>query len=347
MTPEKVQQDYEAALAALREIALASDTSTAVRLAARDGMHELTSRFIGQIELEVQALTAQYQGFITSMTAIVSELEGGTTATTALKGLTKIVDAGSVLVGAAGALGGAPAGAKAVRGAARGARRAGRPARAGAREFVAAADVLRILCVHGVGHQEKDPAYESTWRDAIRDGLADWTRERAVEIEFVAYDSFFAADPPGAVDVAKAVAKMGVSGAWYSISDFFHRRRGFGDLSESVRWTAGMVVQWAENDDLRRDARRAVLDHVERMQPHVVLAHSLGTLLAYDAFGRKRGRTLIEGRSFVTFGSQIGNPFVRSTLGGRIEPLPGARHWFHLYNPHDNAFTASLSVPAP
>jgi hypothetical protein len=349
MTPEKVQQDYEAAMAALRQIALAPGTSAAARLAARDGMRELTARYLGQIELEVQALTAQYQGFITSMTAIVAEVQGGTTATAALKGLTKIVTDGTALFGAVSAIaaGGAPAGARALRGGPRGARRGARTEAAAARDFGATLQVLRVLCVHGVGHQEKDPAFESVWREAISSGLADWTRERAVEIEFVDYDELFAADPPSALDVAKAIAKLTASGIWYGISDLFHRRRGFGDLSESVRWTAGMVVQWAENDALRAASRRRVNDHVERFDPHVVLAHSLGTLLSYDAFARKRGRKLMEGRSFVTFGSQIGNPFVRSTLGGRIEPLLLARHWFHLYNPHDNAFTASLSVPAP
>lgn len=205
---------------------------------------------------------------------------------------------------------------------------------------------LRILCVHGVGHQENEPAFETIWRNAITTGLGRWTREPAFQIEFVAYDDLFAADPPSAFDVAKAIVKLSASGLVHSIGDLFHRPRGFGDLAESVRWTAGMVVQWAENDRLRAAARKRVLDHTKRFDPHVILAHSLGTLLSYDGFARAEGRALIADRTFVSFGSQIGNPFVRSTLGGRIEPLNSARQWYHLFNPHDDAFTANLRIPA-
>ena len=53
------------------------------------------------------------------------------------------------------------------------------------------------------------------------------------------------------------------------------------------------------------------------------------------------------GRRLVTFGSQIGNPFVRSTLGGRIVPLRRAREWYHLYNSEDAAFTSRIDIDAP
>jgi hypothetical protein len=202
--------------------------------------------------------------------------------------------------------------------------------------------------VHGVGHQENDPQFEATWSNAITGGIRRWAADLPVQIEFVRYDDLFAADPPSALDVAEAVVKLGVSGLIHGVGDLFRRRRGFGDIAESVRWTAGMVVQWAENDPLRARARKRVLEHTKRFDPHVIAAHSLGSLLSYDAFARTDGEgpKLIAGRTFVSFGSQIGNAFVRSTLGGRIEPLHKAAHWYHLFNPHDDAFTASLRVPA-
>src|SRR5688500_17861347 len=91
----------------------------------------------------------------------------------------------------------------------------------------AGAPSLRILGVHGVGHQEKDPAFETTWRNAITTGLGQWTPEPAFQIEFVAYDDLFAADPPSAFDVAKAVVKLSASGLVHGIGDLFRRRRGF------------------------------------------------------------------------------------------------------------------------
>ena len=56
-----------------------------------------------------------------------------------------------------------------------------------------AASRLRILCVHGVGHQEADPRFEATWREAITSGLAPWMPAGSLDTEFVAYDDLFAA----------------------------------------------------------------------------------------------------------------------------------------------------------
>jgi len=85
---------------------------------------------------------------------------------------------------------------------------------------------------------------------------------------------------------------------------------------------------------------------VKEFQPDVICAHSLGTLICYDTFVRGTGRTAIAGRRLVTFGSQIGNPFVRSTLGGRIVPLKRAKDWYHLYNSEDAAFASPIDLDA-
>ena len=336
ITPEKAQQDYRDAMAELRKGAMTPGMSLAERNLVRDAIRELTVEYLGELEAEIRTLTSQYARFITSMTGIVEGLTGGATPASVLNRMSAIVTTGSQLIGAVAPIPGARA---------LGRRRAPAARRkAPARAAGAAAQPLRILCVHGVGHQEKDPAFESMWRDAITAGLSQWTLNRAFEIQFVAYDALFAAHPLSAFDVAQAMIKLGSSGIVHGIADLFRRRRGFGDVTESVRWTAGMVVQWAENEKLRADARQCVLDHTAEFKPDVVLAHSLGTLLSYDAFRRPEGRRLIANRTFVSFGSQIGNPFVRSTLGGRIEPLDGAARWFHLYNSEDAAFTSPLRI---
>ncbi|MEO6569080.1 MAG: caspase family protein [Opitutaceae bacterium] len=333
ITPEKAQQAFEAARTVLQQSAASAGISAAERLAIKDALTELGARYHGQVYAEVGALTDQYRNFIGSMSTLAATLKEGKTRATALKRLEELITDGTSLLEAR------PRPGAGSRGGARALRRRGVVVRAGA-------EPLRILCVHGVGHQEKDPAFEGSWRDAITHGLTEWSLDRPFEIEFVAYDDLFAADPPSAFDVAQAVVKLGASGLIHSLGDLFHRQRGFGDIAESARWTAGMVVQWAENERLRAASRKRVLDHTQRFQPHVVLSHSLGTLLSYDAFARPENRAILNDRTFVTFGSQIGNAFVRSTLGGRIEPLPNAKQWYHLFNPHDNAFTASLRIPA-
>jgi len=45
-------------------------------------------------------------------------------------------------------------------------------------------DALRILCVHGVGHQEKDPAFEKVCATSIHLRLAEWSQARPLELQF-------------------------------------------------------------------------------------------------------------------------------------------------------------------
>src|SRR5205814_203413 len=73
-----------------------------------------------------------------------------------------------------------------------------------------------------------------------------------------------------------------------------------------------------------------------------------GSLLCYDLFTYDRkGRNAIKDRVFVSFGSQIGNLFVREKAwGGRVTMID-ARFWHHLFNPHDPVFTAQIAISDP
>lgn len=334
ITSALARQNFESAVHELRRIATSTTVDADRRSNALAAIDRVTLRYLNQPALEIGMLTAQYRAFNTEMSALVNQLHAGEPID-GIKKLERIVTAGTSLLKEA---------ARDSGGAANVARKSGRKTR----NLVPPSDseTLRILCIHGVGHQEADPAFESTWKDAITHGLSEWTFGRSFQIEFVAYDDLFAANPPTALEVAKAVVKLTASGIIHGIDNLFRTRRGFGEVRESIRWTAGMVVQWADDDALRHAARRRVLDHTVRFDPHVILAHSLGTLLGYDAFARPEGQPLIAGRTFVSFGSQIGNPFVCSTLGGRIKPLQDARQWYHLFNSNDDAFTAKLRLVA-
>src|SRR6185295_3953106 len=110
----------------------------------------------------------------------------------------------------------------------------------------------KILCVHGIGDHHSNLAWEEEWKSAIEGGLRRWSPDIECEFSFLLHDDIFARYPISAMDVAEAVVKLGASGVVHSIGDaitsLFSRRRGFvEDVSSSVRWTAGMVVQWAEN----------------------------------------------------------------------------------------------------
>jgi hypothetical protein len=209
---------------------------------------------------------------------------------------------------------------------------------------------LVVLCVHGIGGQERDLRWQADWSELIQGSVSTWSAGRDVDVRFLEYDDLFEKAPLNALRSAAAVAKLLGSGIWHGIGDFFHRdralaapSRGLGDLSENMRWTAGMVVQWAESDSLRRKTRDRVLQGMRLHDPDLVLAHSLGSLVCYDTFLRGAGATAIQDRVFLSFGSQIGNPFVRSTFGGRITNI-AARRWYHLYNRHDDVFAAKIRL---
>lgn len=335
ITPALARNDYDLARRELQRIATDVATSDDRRTAALGAIDQLNRHYLSKPQLEIAALNVQYHAFLAEATGWLERLAAGRS----VRETRKL--AGMIVTGRSRFAEQVERSASAAR--------PGRETARRTRDLEPPTDsqTLRILCVHGVGHQEDDSTFESTWTDAITRGLSEWTLGRPFQVEFVAYDDLFAANPPTALQVAKAVIKLTASGIIHGIDNFLRPRRGFGEIRESVRWTAGMVVQWADNSALRAAARKRVIDHTVRFDPHVVLAHSLGTLLSYDAFARPEGRPIIAGRTFVSFGSQIGNAFVCSTLGGRINPMAEARHWYHLFNPNDDAFTAQIRLVAP
>jgi hypothetical protein len=205
-------------------------------------------------------------------------------------------------------------------------------------------DRLSILCVHGIGHGDVDAALIPAWRQVITAGLQRWKPGLEVDFDFLAYDEEFDHAPLNAGTYAEALTRLAASGIVHGIGDLLPGTRGLSDMPALIRWTAGMIAQWATEDRLRERLRARVLDAVAGGRPDVVCAHSLGTLVCYDAF--RRERAALDGRTFVTLGSQIGNPFVRDCFAGRIEALARARRWYHLYNSDDHVFTAELRIQA-
>jgi hypothetical protein len=208
----------------------------------------------------------------------------------------------------------------------------------------------RILFVHGVSHVEAtDPNWVEEWQAVVAEAMpgADLVAGH------VDYDELFDF-PLSATTIAKALwelTKSGVNSGLTNLGDklsgLFGRRRDLlGNLTNLVGWTAGMVVQWAGDPDLRKRCRDRVLAAMADFQPDVVCAHSLGSLISYDTFVQPENHDAIQDKVFITLGSQIGNDFVKGTFAGRID-LPQARAWYHFYNVNDWVFTATLDAPSP
>jgi hypothetical protein len=194
-----------------------------------------------------------------------------------------------------------------------------------------------------VGNHHTDLSWQPAWANAIAASILRWQPDASVVLRFMMYDDLFAGQKIGLVNTAEAVGKLLASGIYHGIGDIFSRSRGLFDIPEQVRWTAGMVAQWVENEPLRAALRKELAAQIEDFDPQVVAAHSLGTLVSYDTFIQPESRGSVKGRTFVSFGSQIGNPFVRGTFGGRLVPLKGAK-WYHLFNRHDSVLTARIDL---
>ena len=152
--------------------------------------------------------------------------------------------------------------------------------------------------------------------------------------------AIFAQHKVGLGDTLEALARLLANG----ITAPFRRARG--DDSR-LRHTAGMVVKWVESPTFRKQTRERLVERIQAAKPHVVLGHSLGSLVCYDTFTHEESRATASGRYFVSLGSQIGNPFVRGEYqAGRLSAIEKARFWYHLYNRFDSVFTARVSIAA-
>ncbi|MBV8141355.1 MAG: caspase family protein [Verrucomicrobia bacterium] len=206
----------------------------------------------------------------------------------------------------------------------------------------------KILCVHGVGHAEQDPHWNQQWDDVITDAFKRCNNPEPPQFGVVAYDDLFKDAPLNPAEYFEALAELLASAAWHSIAGP-SAARAFGppDLGRyASRWFAGMVVQWVVDANLRKECRAAIAAKIDQFQPDIICAHSLGTLLCYDLFTFDTvGGEKINGRTFLSFGSQIDNTFVKAKAwGGRVRMI-AAKQWYHLFNHQDPAFTAEIQEP--
>lgn len=202
---------------------------------------------------------------------------------------------------------------------------------------------INILCVHGVGHGEADPQLIPSWTAAITQAVERWNPDAKVTLDFLHYDDYFQDADHNIATYAEAVSRLLTSGIINGLGDFFKPSRGLFDIPQQLRWTAGMVAQWSAEEGLREKTRKVLLDQLKTKDYDFVCAHSLGSLICYDTF--RQNMDAISNKVFVSFGSQIGNPFVRDIFAGRIEPLK-AKAWYHLFNPYDHVLTARISLVA-
>jgi metacaspase-1 len=112
---------------------------------------------------------------------------------------------------------------------------------------------LTFLGVHGLGdHRASD--WQVKWPQAIREAFPQM-EGLELEFRFVAYDDIFAKTNISLAESVSALWKLTKSG----ISSIGRRQRGVvSDISDRIKWTAGYVVAWVEDESFQRRSRKRV-----------------------------------------------------------------------------------------
>jgi metacaspase-1 len=211
---------------------------------------------------------------------------------------------------------------------------------------------MNVLMIHGVNFDEDhNPNFYDAWADAISTGIksAGYTKPIATDPlnNSVRYNDIFDdySDDPGVY--AEAIAQLLADWFWRSVFGPSPRLMSLRAVEQpgdgfSLRWTAGIVAQWVVEAPLRKECCDRLNDQIAKTKPDVIFAHSLGSLLCYDfLLNDPRGKTSFNG-IFVTFGSQIGNPFVvDNRWGGKVRRV-NVKAWYNLYNPYDPVFVEPI-----
>jgi metacaspase-1 len=208
---------------------------------------------------------------------------------------------------------------------------------------------MKIFLVHGIGHADLDKNYYKPWETDITSQLESCGLSTDPGYDGLLYDDLFDQYNHGAGTYAGALIELLGSAAVHAVTDPLTAAppgsRGLFDQFDYLRWRAGMVAQLAVESDLRRALRDRLVAAIQAFRPDVLMAHSLGTLVTYDLFRNDpRGRNILPNGVYITFGSQINNPFARSRLfPGQIQ-VPNVRFWYHLFNPQDPVLTAPIPI---
>jgi hypothetical protein len=204
---------------------------------------------------------------------------------------------------------------------------------------------VKIMGVHGLGDQRHSD-WARLWELAISQAFPQLPDVR-FEFSAVTYDDIFEKVEISFGESLRALWKLTKSG----VSTWGHHRGLVEEISDKIKWTAGYVVAWVEDEEFQRKSRARMLESLLSIKPDVICAHSLGSLITYNAFTHQdaladpRIQQILNKCNYVTLGSQIGNPFViRNLTNGRIL-TPNVAFWHHLFNLNDDVFTAPIRLP--
>ncbi len=203
---------------------------------------------------------------------------------------------------------------------------------------------LRIVYVHGIRGKPPEPQYHAEWDAALRQGghAADF------ETRMVYWADIRLGLTPAVLREAKEHAKERkarhfsrvrpqTSGPLGYVVGFVLRlfdpviRRVMKHLVEDVYFYFYGTRETEQIRDAILDRMGAVLDE---FRPHVIIAHSWGSVIVYDYLATRGYAGAIE--ALITMGSSLGNDWVQEHLGTTACPAQ-VRRWLNIVDAMDPA----------
>ncbi|MFC4072781.1 hypothetical protein [Actinoplanes subglobosus] len=226
-----------------------------------------------------------------------------------------------------------------------------------------------VLGVHGIWNLESDlapeeaaGARETDWHAALAAGYTDaGLGGPAPQIAAVYYAHLLATHSQGDDSLDHLTEKEREwAWAWMTqlgVPQEAHQGYGTWPIRQGLDWLAGKprfpgratvarimsaflreVFVYTTRPAVRARVRQTVIDAVEKHRPTVLVAHSLGTVVTYEAL---HARPDLEVPLLVTLGSPLAMPeIVFETLdpepvGGRGARPPGVGRWVNIADPGD------------
>ncbi|HVX40700.1 MAG TPA: hypothetical protein VHB25_14115 [Gemmatimonadaceae bacterium] len=213
-----------------------------------------------------------------------------------------------------------------------------------------------VLFVHGRGMQGRDTAaLRAMWRDALDSGATGFTHGPLVQdrdVRLVWYADvldeasgascdYAPSDPRARRDAAEDDGLKSFVSLVGSVLDGFSAAASDSDARSTLRSLAADAV-FLSDAHKRCAAEARLADALDRARaearPVVVVAHSLGSIVAYDYLSALRDSGLVQ--TLVTVGSPLGSPDLRHLLigggdGDTLTALRAVGTWINVRNDGD------------
>jgi len=205
---------------------------------------------------------------------------------------------------------------------------------------------MRILLVHGVGHQERpDISVGSPWEEAITAGssisilhLRQPTSVLTTTSLFLGKINLFT-DVGAAAHLGFAAGGAAIEDAAQNVSGWFRPSRGLLDWAKPVAeaadgWHAGMVAEWDQNAPLRAELRKRFDRANQCVQPGCDHGAQSGSVICYDAFSHEDKNACCRAL-FSDLRLQIANPFLKARISTTRLAASIQKYWFISLNKSD------------